>query len=411
MEKTIKHTLLTTLCTTLALSGVTLLNPDHAQADGKFCYRDSDSNLRCHDKMEQIPEAHQKKAFFMSSEIDSRSSSRQTSSQAGAASNSRARASIQNREYINRDAQSPVSETTVSRDSINREPQSYGNTTQENKQQATATGVKRDQPLSSRTNERKEPQHTTRSDHASRIQTNTELPETSLPSSSHSSSSNSNSNTFGEDLLPQMKKAEPELNILEENTSASRYPSASINSGLPPAKGFDPSSHGTNTQNHQAPDETEEKEPIVPVVPPVVPIAVELPPVKTPPAEKEIAEKETLEKKTLDKETPSPIAPALPSSLPPAKGTSAKETTPTKSNTSASVKIFVADWCSNCKVLEKFLIDEKVAYKKFDVEKDPEGIKVYEEHGSVPISMIGSNIVIGFEADRYRSLIDASVPY
>lgn len=84
---------------------------------------------------------------------------------------------------------------------------------------------------------------------------------------------------------------------------------------------------------------------------------------------------------------------------------------PTASNPSNKIEIYVAQWCTHCKALEDFLNSKNISYSKFDVEKDPHAIKLFEEHGSVPISKIGPNIVVGFEPSRYGSIIEANLPY
>lgn len=78
---------------------------------------------------------------------------------------------------------------------------------------------------------------------------------------------------------------------------------------------------------------------------------------------------------------------------------------------SSRVQIFVAEWCAHCRALEKFLEDEKVSFESFDIDTDPYGASVYKEHGSVPISKIGSTVVVGFEPGKFKSLLEANLPY
>jgi len=78
---------------------------------------------------------------------------------------------------------------------------------------------------------------------------------------------------------------------------------------------------------------------------------------------------------------------------------------------SSRVQIFVAEWCAHCKALEKFLESEKVSFERFDIDTDPYGASVYKEHGSVPISKIGSTVVVGFEPGKFKSLLEANLPY
>ena len=70
------------------------------------------------------------------------------------------------------------------------------------------------------------------------------------------------------------------------------------------------------------------------------------------------------------------------------------------------VEIYVAEWCGYCRALESFLKQHSVRYKRFDVENSEQGRVVYAEHQSVPISIIGKTVVVGFEPNRFKSLLN-----
>lgn len=76
------------------------------------------------------------------------------------------------------------------------------------------------------------------------------------------------------------------------------------------------------------------------------------------------------------------------------------------------VKILVASWCVHCYELEKFLQDESVEYLKLDIEKDPEGRKLYQQlgRGGIPIMVINNNILRGFDKRAVRELLEQSRP-
>jgi glutaredoxin len=273
-------------------------------ADGSFCYRESGGTLICKESMDKIPEEFQRRAFFVTAEIDSGSPS---------ASRRESRSSLSSERH---EILSPPSDT---RKVIPRRdpPLSAGREVRIPSETAPATTAK--QPPSG-------PAQGINT--ATTQNTRRDIEEPALP--------------------PPVIKAPP---IQQTHDS-----------GLPPAKGYVP--------EKELPD---------------------VPPQKS--ASEEILQTEEIKPR-------SAIKPSLPVT---------KETTGKKND--SLLQIFVADWCAHCKALEDFLVQEKISYDKFDVEKDPNAIRLYEEHGSVPISKIGNNIVVGFEAERFRALIDANTPY
>ncbi len=43
------------------------------------------------------------------------------------------------------------------------------------------------------------------------------------------------------------------------------------------------------------------------------------------------------------------------------------------------IKVYGADWCSDCLVLKKVLLEYKIEYKYIDISKDEEAIKYIEK--------------------------------
>jgi len=77
------------------------------------------------------------------------------------------------------------------------------------------------------------------------------------------------------------------------------------------------------------------------------------------------------------------------------------------SSRSDGVEVLVASWCSYCSALEKYLVDNKVRYKKYDIEKDAKGRTKYNQlgRGGVPITQIGSTVIRGYNTEE----IDAAL--
>ncbi len=77
----------------------------------------------------------------------------------------------------------------------------------------------------------------------------------------------------------------------------------------------------------------------------------------------------------------------------------------------SKLQIFVASWCSHCKALEKYLKNRGIQYSRYDVETDTFGAQVYEQEGTIPISILNGKTILGFDPRRYGEIIDAELPY
>jgi len=72
----------------------------------------------------------------------------------------------------------------------------------------------------------------------------------------------------------------------------------------------------------------------------------------------------------------------------------------TSSAGAGRVELFVTDWCSYCRKLEAYLDTEKIAYKKYDIEKDKKAAKLHASLGSgVPITRIGTQVFSGYRPE------------
>lgn len=74
---------------------------------------------------------------------------------------------------------------------------------------------------------------------------------------------------------------------------------------------------------------------------------------------------------------------------------------------SKEVTIFVTDWCSYCRRLERFLNEEGIPYKSYDVEKSEVGRKLYTKAGGqgVPLVTIGDKVIRGFNKSAIRDAL------
>jgi glutaredoxin len=75
-----------------------------------------------------------------------------------------------------------------------------------------------------------------------------------------------------------------------------------------------------------------------------------------------------------------------------------KQYDPLKNYSPASVTLYSASWCSYCKHLRRYLTENNVQFKEYDVETSEQG---YWGHrsvggGGVPVMVIGDEIFYGF---------------
>jgi len=65
------------------------------------------------------------------------------------------------------------------------------------------------------------------------------------------------------------------------------------------------------------------------------------------------------------------------------------------------VDVFVTSWCPYCTKLEKFLKKKHIEYKRYDVERDAKGKRIFDEIGGegIPVTRVGSAVVHGYDPD------------
>lgn len=71
------------------------------------------------------------------------------------------------------------------------------------------------------------------------------------------------------------------------------------------------------------------------------------------------------------------------------------------------VEVFVASWCPYCRALESFLSMRNIAYKRYDIEHDSEGMRRYQAlgAGSIPIIIIDGRMMRGFDPRALMQLL------
>ena len=82
-------------------------------------------------------------------------------------------------------------------------------------------------------------------------------------------------------------------------------------------------------------------------------------------------------------------------------------TSSSKNNSKPQVDIYITSWCPYCRELEKFLVENKVAFKKHDIEKNSNARREYAKlgGGGIPVMTIMSpgddapKIIRGFDPE------------
>ena len=83
------------------------------------------------------------------------------------------------------------------------------------------------------------------------------------------------------------------------------------------------------------------------------------------------------------------------------KGVTKEEVTP-KKKANPKVELFITSWCGYCRALEQQMKIMGIPYRRYDIEKDPAGRKIYLSmggDGSVPWTRVGTTVIPGYEPD------------
>lgn len=66
------------------------------------------------------------------------------------------------------------------------------------------------------------------------------------------------------------------------------------------------------------------------------------------------------------------------------------------------VEVFITSWCGYCRALEQQMKIMGIPYKRYDIEKDVVGRRLYQSiggDGSVPWTKVGNTVIPGYEPD------------
>lgn len=74
---------------------------------------------------------------------------------------------------------------------------------------------------------------------------------------------------------------------------------------------------------------------------------------------------------------------------------------------SMSVKVFTQNGCPPCRMLKKFLNDERIVFEEFNVNEDEKALNTIKEMGisTVPVTMIDGEVILGFNISQIRELL------
>lgn len=103
------------------------------------------------------------------------------------------------------------------------------------------------------------------------------------------------------------------------------------------------------------------------------------------------------------------------SDRPMSKNAEALELTPTNSvsftktsaNHGSNLTIYTAEWCGYCTKAKKYMRDNKIVFREFDIEKSREGKLRYQSFNSksIPLFTLNQERMTGFSPKRLDSFI------
>jgi len=89
------------------------------------------------------------------------------------------------------------------------------------------------------------------------------------------------------------------------------------------------------------------------------------------------------------------------------------KTTTSKANQARKVDVYVTSWCGYCRALEKYLVENKVAFKKHNIERDKSAQRAHAAlgGGGIPVTTISSGkgetprVLRGFNPEALKSAL------
>ena len=73
-----------------------------------------------------------------------------------------------------------------------------------------------------------------------------------------------------------------------------------------------------------------------------------------------------------------------------------------------AVEVFVTSWCPYCKKLEEHLRTEKIDYRRYDIESDPDGARIFGSIGGsgVPVTRVyGKYLIPGYDPESIQEAL------
>ncbi len=71
--------------------------------------------------------------------------------------------------------------------------------------------------------------------------------------------------------------------------------------------------------------------------------------------------------------------------------------------------MFTTSWCGYCAAARRFFADNGISFVEYDIERDPEGTRKFEQKGfkgyGVPVILIDDEVIRGFNEQALRQAL------
>lgn len=71
------------------------------------------------------------------------------------------------------------------------------------------------------------------------------------------------------------------------------------------------------------------------------------------------------------------------------------------------VEVYMTTWCPACKQLEQYLKQQKIRYRRYDIDSDTSALQRYKKFrsGGVPVVKIGETVLVGFNPGQIQQAL------
>jgi len=92
------------------------------------------------------------------------------------------------------------------------------------------------------------------------------------------------------------------------------------------------------------------------------------------------------------------------------EGSATVSNNPSTSSSGGKVVMFSTSWCGVCKTAKKYMSNNGISYKEYDIEKNSNAHRKFKSLGGngVPLIVVGKQIMSGFSALRLESMLGRS---